>query len=231
MGWLATTADHRKSPRALWDEAKSVILLGVNYSRLGDPLAILQQRSRGAISIYAQGADYHEVIKAKLKQLATRARNFLGGEVKIFVDTAPVMEKPLAAQSGAWLAGQAHQSRLARVRLMAVHRLDLHERSDRARRARAGSLRGLPALPRCLPDRRLHRSLSDRCARVHLIPHHRAQGAHRAALSRGHGQPHLRLRRLPRRLPLEQIRARRARGETRGEGGKRRSAALRAARA
>ena len=66
------TADHRKSPRALWDEAKSVILLGVNYSRLGDPLAILQQRSRGAISIYAQGADYHEVIKAKLKQLATR---------------------------------------------------------------------------------------------------------------------------------------------------------------
>ena len=100
MGWLATTADHRKSPRALWDEANSVILLGVNYSRLGDPLAILQQRSRGAISIYAQGADYHEVIKAKLKQLATRARTLLGGEVKIFVDTAPVMEKPLAAKAG-----------------------------------------------------------------------------------------------------------------------------------
>src|SRR6478752_30056 len=182
MGWLATTADHRKSPRALWDEAKSVILLGVNYSRLGDPLAILQQRSRGAISIYAQGADYHEVIKAKLKQLATRARTLLGGD-----------GEAARRQSGAWLAGQAHQSRLPRVRLMAVHRLDLHERSDPARRARAGSLRGLPALPRCLPDRRLHRSLSDRCARVHLIPHHRAQGAHRAALSRGHGQPHLRL--------------------------------------
>ena len=113
----------------------SVILLGVNYSRLGDPLAILQQRSRGAISIYAQGADYHEVIKAKLKPLAARVQALLGGEVKIFVDTAPVMEKPLAARSRARLAGQAHQSRLARVRLMAVHRLDLHQRRDRARRS------------------------------------------------------------------------------------------------
>src|SRR4029453_2001909 len=65
-----------------------------------DPLAILKERSRGAISIYAQGADYHDVLKAKLKPLATRVQELTGSEVKIFVDTAPVMEKPLAARAG-----------------------------------------------------------------------------------------------------------------------------------
>jgi epoxyqueuosine reductase len=100
MGWLATTAARRKSPRALWPEARSVILLGLNYGRGGDALAILKQKSRGAISIYAQGADYHDVLKAKLAPLAARVQEFAGGEVKIFVDTAPVMEKPLAARAG-----------------------------------------------------------------------------------------------------------------------------------
>lgn len=100
MAWLATTADRRKSPRALWPEAKSVILLGLNYGRTGDPLAVLNERSRGAISIYAQGADYHDVLKAKLKPLAARVQKIAGGDVKIFVDTAPVMEKPLAAKAG-----------------------------------------------------------------------------------------------------------------------------------
>jgi epoxyqueuosine reductase len=100
MAWLAGTAERRKSPRALWPEARSVILLGLNYGRGGDPLAILKERSRGAISIYAQGADYHDVLKAKLKPLAARLQVLAGGEVKIFVDTAPVMEKPLAARAG-----------------------------------------------------------------------------------------------------------------------------------
>jgi epoxyqueuosine reductase len=100
MGWLATTAARRKSPRALWPEARSVILLGLNYGRGGDALAILKQKSRGAISIYAQGADYHDVLKAKLAPLAARVQELAGGEVKIFVDTAPVMEKPLAARAG-----------------------------------------------------------------------------------------------------------------------------------
>jgi epoxyqueuosine reductase len=100
MAWLASTAERRKTPRALWPEAKSVILLGLNYGRGGDPLAILQERSRGAISIYAQGADYHEVLKAKLKPLAARVAALTRAEVKIFVDTAPVMEKPLAARAG-----------------------------------------------------------------------------------------------------------------------------------
>jgi epoxyqueuosine reductase len=100
MGWLASTADRRKAPRGLWPEAKSVIVLGLNYGRAGDPLDILKLRSRGAISVYAQTADYHDVIKPKLKALAARVQEFAGGEVKVFVDTAPVMEKPLAARAG-----------------------------------------------------------------------------------------------------------------------------------
>ncbi len=100
MAWLATTAERRKAPRALWPEANSVILLGLNYGRAGDPLAILQEKSRGAISVYAQGADYHDVLKAKLKPLAARVQELTQSEVKIFVDTAPVMEKPLAARAG-----------------------------------------------------------------------------------------------------------------------------------
>jgi epoxyqueuosine reductase len=100
MSWLATTASRRRSPRALWPEAKSAIVLGLNYGRFGDPLAALNEKSRGAVSIYAQGADYHDLLKAKLKPLAARVRELAPGEVKIFVDTAPVMEKPLAARSG-----------------------------------------------------------------------------------------------------------------------------------
>jgi len=100
MTWLADTADRRKAPQALWPEARSVILLGLNYGRGVDPLAALDEPSRGAISIYAQGADYHDAIKAKLKALAGRVQALAGGDVKVFVDTAPVMEKPLAAKAG-----------------------------------------------------------------------------------------------------------------------------------
>jgi epoxyqueuosine reductase len=100
MAWLADTAERRKSPRALWPDARSVIVLGLNYGRGGDPLAILDHPSRGAISIYAQSADYHNVIKSKLKRVATRVQMLAGGDVKVFVDTAPVMEKPLAARAG-----------------------------------------------------------------------------------------------------------------------------------
>jgi len=100
MAWLADTAERRKAPRALWPEARSVIVLGLNYGRAGDRLAVLDEPSRGAISVYAQSADYHDVIKAKLKALAGRVQAIAGGDVKVFVDTAPVMEKPLAARAG-----------------------------------------------------------------------------------------------------------------------------------
>ena len=100
MDWLAATVERRASPRLLWPEVRSVIMLGINYGPNDDPLSALAQRSRGAISIYAQGDDYHEVIKPRLKSLARSLIAQAGGDVKVFVDTAAVMEKPLAQRAG-----------------------------------------------------------------------------------------------------------------------------------
>lgn len=100
MDWLVTTAERRADPRALWTDVRSVIMLGVNYAQGTDPLAILKERSLGAISIYAQGDDYHEIIKPRLKAVARWLIAQAGGDVKVFVDTAAVMEKPLAARAG-----------------------------------------------------------------------------------------------------------------------------------
>ena len=100
MTWMETTAERRGDPRALWPEVRSIIMLGLNYGPEGDPLAILQARGRGAISAYAQGEDYHEVIKSKLERIARTLVETAGGEAKVFVDTAAVMEKPLAAAAG-----------------------------------------------------------------------------------------------------------------------------------
>ena len=100
MAWMAETAGRRAHPRAMWGEARSAIVLGMNYGPDRDPLAILRQPARGAISVYAQGDDYHELIKARLKALARWLQSRLGGELKVFVDTAPLLEKPLAARAG-----------------------------------------------------------------------------------------------------------------------------------
>ncbi|MBU1375825.1 MAG: tRNA epoxyqueuosine(34) reductase QueG [Alphaproteobacteria bacterium] len=100
MGWMAETAERRKHPRAMWDGARSAVMLGVNYGPDRDPLEILAQPAKGAISVYAQGDDYHEVIKARLKTLARWMVGKLGGELKVFVDTAPLLEKPLAERAG-----------------------------------------------------------------------------------------------------------------------------------
>jgi epoxyqueuosine reductase len=100
MAWLATTAERRASPLALWPDVRSIIMLGLNYGPDTDPLAILKARDRAAISIYAKGDDYHELIKSRLKSLARWLTANAGGDVKVFVDTAAVMEKPLAARAG-----------------------------------------------------------------------------------------------------------------------------------
>ncbi|WP_430422922.1 tRNA epoxyqueuosine(34) reductase QueG [Phenylobacterium sp.] len=100
MGWMAETIERRKHPRAMWDGARSAIVLGLNYGPGHDPMAILGDRSKGAISVYAQGDDYHEVIKSRLKALARWMVATLGGELKVFVDTAPLLEKPLAERAG-----------------------------------------------------------------------------------------------------------------------------------
>ena len=100
MDWLAAHPERRTDPRALWAEVRSIIMLGVNYGPDENPLAILQQRLRGAISVYARGDDYHDLIKKRLKTLARWLVAATDCEVKVFVDTAAVMEKPLAQAAG-----------------------------------------------------------------------------------------------------------------------------------
>ena len=100
MTWLATTAGRRASPLALWPDVRSVVMLGMNYGPDTDPLAILKAHERAAISVYARGDDYHELIKARLKELARWLTSNAGGDVKVFVDTAAVMEKPIAERAG-----------------------------------------------------------------------------------------------------------------------------------
>ena len=100
MDWLAANPERRTDPRVLWPGVRSVIMLGVNYGPDENPLAILAQRTRGAISVYARGDDYHDLIKKRLKALARWLVAASGCEVKVFVDTAAVMEKPLAQAAG-----------------------------------------------------------------------------------------------------------------------------------
>jgi epoxyqueuosine reductase len=100
MDWMAAKADRRGDPRTLWPDVRSVIALGINYGPDSDPLSILKHRSCGAISVYAQGDDYHEVIKPRLKNLGRWLIEQAGGDIKVFVDTAAVMEKPLAQAAG-----------------------------------------------------------------------------------------------------------------------------------
>src|SRR5450631_2119052 len=100
MDWLAANPERRADPRGLWPAVRSVIMLGVNYGPDENPLAILESRTRGAISVYAQGDDYHDLIKKRLKTLAPWLVATSGCEVKVFVDTAAVMEKPLAQAAG-----------------------------------------------------------------------------------------------------------------------------------
>ena len=100
MQWLADTLSRRKSPDAMWPEAMSAIMLGMNYGPDTDPMQGLALSDRGTISVYARNRDYHDIIKGRLKTLASKAASLLRSDVKVFVDTAPLMEKPLAAQAG-----------------------------------------------------------------------------------------------------------------------------------
>jgi epoxyqueuosine reductase len=113
MGWMAEREAWRGSPAALWPEARSVIMLAEAYTPEGDPLAGLAQRDRGVISAYAQGKDYHDLVKRRLKRLGRWLIDEGGGEIKVFVDTAPVMEKPLAQAAGLGWQGK-HTNLLGR---------------------------------------------------------------------------------------------------------------------
>lgn len=100
MDWIAETLERRSEPTALWPQVRSIIVLAMNYGPDQDPRGVLAKRDRGAISAYAQNRDYHEVMKGRLKEIAGKLVARAGGDVKVFVDTAPVMEKPLAEAAG-----------------------------------------------------------------------------------------------------------------------------------
>ena len=114
MAWMATTAERRRHPKAMWSEARTAIVLGVNYGPDQSPLQALERPDRGAISVYAQGDDYHELIKKRLKALARWLAAEAGCAVKVFVDTAPLMEKPLAEAAGVGWQGK-HTNLVSRV--------------------------------------------------------------------------------------------------------------------
>ncbi|HXG80999.1 MAG TPA: tRNA epoxyqueuosine(34) reductase QueG [Sphingomicrobium sp.] len=100
MGWMEARAEQRASPQGLWPEAKSVIALAMSYAPPHDPLALADRKDRGRISVYAQGTDYHKTVKKALKAMGRWLAEEAGCELKVFVDTAPVMEKPLSAAAG-----------------------------------------------------------------------------------------------------------------------------------
>ncbi len=100
MGWMEETRERRADPRVLWNETRSIAVFGLNYGPDEDPRGILERRDTAAISVYARNRDYHDIIKGRLKEIATRFAARSKEDVKVFVDTAPVMEKPLAGAAG-----------------------------------------------------------------------------------------------------------------------------------
>jgi epoxyqueuosine reductase len=113
MSWMEARAEQRATPQGLWPEAKSVIALAMSYAPAADPLALAEARERGRISVYAQGTDYHKVVKKALKAMGRWLAEEAGCELKLFVDTAPVMEKPLSAAAGIGWQGK-HSNLLSR---------------------------------------------------------------------------------------------------------------------
>jgi epoxyqueuosine reductase len=113
MGWMEERETWRGNPAALWPEARSVIMLAEAYTPDVDPMAGLLERDRGVVSVYAQGKDYHDLVKRRLKRLGRWLMDVAGGEIKVFVDTAPVMEKPLAQAAGLGWQGK-HTNLLSR---------------------------------------------------------------------------------------------------------------------
>jgi len=151
MGWIAETLERRADPSVLWPDVRSVIVLAMNYGPDHDPRALQQLPDRGAISVYARNRDYHDVIKGRLKELAGKIVAAAGGDVKVFVDTAPVMEKPLAEAAGlGWqgkhtnLVSRAHGSWLFLGSIFTTAELE----PDRAEEDHCGSCRAcLDACP------------------------------------------------------------------------------------
>ena len=142
MLWMEETAERRSAPAALWPDVRSVIALGMSYAPAEDPLALAEVSDVGRISVYAQGADYHDVVKKALKALARWLVEADGGDLKVFVDTAPVMEKPLAEAAGLGWQGK-HTNLVSRsdgswLFLGAIY-TTLELRADKPHKDRCGS--------------------------------------------------------------------------------------------
>ena len=217
MDWLETTFDRRKSPRALWPDVKSVIVLGMNYGPEDDPLAVLSHPDAGGISVYGRHRDYHDVVKGKLKQLGQWLVSRSGGEIKVFVDTAPVLEKPLAEQAG--LGWQGKHTNLVSRELGSWLFLGeifttLDVEPDPAGVDRCGSCRACLDICPTSAFPAPYQLDARRCISYLTIEH---KGHIPHEFRKAYGQPHLRLRRLPRRLPLEQIRRRGEREQAEGQ--------------
>ncbi len=169
MGWMADRVEWRGSAAALWPAARSVVMLAEVYTPEADPLAVLDQPDRAGVSVYAQGRDYHDLVKKRLKRLGRWLIEAEPCEIKVFVDTAPVMEKPLAQAAGLGWQGK-HTNLVARdlgswFFLGAIFTtLDLPK--DAPRR---GSLRVVSGLSGYLSDAGVSGPLSVGCAAVHFL--------------------------------------------------------------
>lgn len=135
MEWMAETKERRADPKTLWSEVRSIVMFGLNYGPDEDPRYLLSMKDKAAISVYARNRDYHDVIKGRLKEIATRFAARAGEDVKVFVDTAPVMEKPLAEAAGlGWqgkhtnLVSRSHGSWLFLGSLFTTAELTIDER-------------------------------------------------------------------------------------------------------
>ena len=228
MEWMATHAERRRSPQRLWPDVRSIVMLGMSYAPETDPLEALDHPLRGAISVYAQGKDYHDILKGKLKQLAARLAGESGCGSQSLRRHRAGDGKAARRRRRARLAGQEHHAGVARARLVAVSRRHLHHRRAAARCRGGRPLRQLPPLPRRLPDGGIPGAVPARCAPLPRLPVDRAQGPHPCRVPPRHGQPRVRLRRLPRRVPVEQVRRRGARSPLSRTGGNRQPAARRA---
>jgi hypothetical protein len=180
---MEDTLARRSAPTAMWPDARSALVVALNYGPDHDPLETLSQRETGNISVYARGRDYHDVIKSRLKQLAGEVAQLTGARGEGLRRHRAPDGKAARPEGRPRLAGQAHQSRQPRSRLLVLPRLGAHRRRPGARTRPSRPLRLLPRLSRHLPDERLSRALPARCPPLHLLPHHRARRPHPAASS------------------------------------------------
>ena len=207
MGWLADTAARRGDPQTLWPEARSVVVLGSITARAKTRSRPRRSATRRDLGLCPRPRLPRHV-KRRLKALARWIAARWPGELKVFVDTAPVMEKPLAEQAGLGWQGK-HTNLVSRgfgswLFLGEIYlSLALEPDAPETR-----PLRRLPPLPRCLSHRRLSRRPIGSMPALHLVSDDRAPGPDPARAAAADRQPHLRLRRLPRGLPVEQVRAR-----------------------